>query len=94
MIKTLKEWKNSLSEKSGLTKKDCEVFYKAFGEVIQEEMAQNDSTEVSLPYVGRFKVTTRRDFTAKNPKTNDTVVVPVSKRITFKAYNSFKDKIC
>ena len=44
MIKTLKEWKNSLSEKSGLTKKDCEVFYKAFAEVIHEEWAQNDST--------------------------------------------------
>ena len=93
MVKTLKEWKTKLSEKSGLTKKDSEAFYKAFSEILQEEMSQNESTEVTLPYIGKFKVTTQKNLVARNPQNMKEVVVPISKRITFKSFKSFKDKL-
>jgi len=93
MLKTIKDWKKSISEKTGFKQVEVDAFYKAFLEVISEEMSENDSTEVKLPGFGKFTVTTQRNYEATNPKTKTTVLVPVTKKVTFKAYKSFKEKL-
>jgi len=93
MLKTIKDWKKSISEKTGFKQTEVDTFYKAFLEVICTEMSENDSTEVKMPGFGRFVVTTQRNYNATNPKTKTPVVVPVTKKISFKAFKSFKEKL-
>jgi len=93
MLKSMKEWKKRISDKTGFKQTEVDAFYKAFQEVLIEEMSENDSTEVALPGIGKFKVNTQRNYTAINPRTKQAVVVPITKKITFKSYQSFKEKL-
>ena len=72
----------AMSEKTRLTKKDCEAALDAFVAVIGDALKSGD--KVQLVGFGAFEVKERAARTARNPKTNEPVAIPASRLPTFK----------
>jgi len=71
----------AIAKKSGSTKKDAEKFVNAFIDVVSDAAKNGDS--IRLPRFGVFKVVTRKERTARNPRTGETVKVPQTKVLRF-----------
>lgn len=81
----------SISDKSGLTKKDAEKALSALIDSIQEALVQGD--KVQLIGFGTFEVKERAERKGRNPQTNKEITIPASKSPTFKAGKGLKDSI-
>ena len=79
----------SMSEKSGLTKKDAEAAVKAFVESVQEALEGGD--KVQLVGFGTFETRERAAREGRNPRTKETIQIPASKAPVFKAGKEFKE---
>ncbi len=81
----------AVAEKSGLTKKDAE---KAVGAVIESvmESVANDE-KVQIVGFGTFELRTRNERTGRDPRTNESIVIPAAKVPAFKAGKVFKDTV-
>ncbi len=88
---TKKEFVSALSEKTGLSKKDAEVFVNAFIDTITEELASGGS--VNLTGFGSFEVRSRKEKTCINPQTKEKMLVPATKSPAFKPGKALKDEI-
>ena len=80
-----------IAQKSHLTKKDCESALNAFIAAITD--ALNSGDRVQLVGFGVFEVKQRAARTARNPKTNEPVVIPASKLPMFKPGKALKEAI-
>lgn len=81
---------NSISEKSGLTKKDSENALNAFVDTVQEALADGD--RVQLVGFGTFEVRHRKAREGRNPRNpEETIQIPASKAPVFRAGKGFKD---
>ena len=72
----------AMTEKSRLSKKDCEAALDAFVATIRDALQNGD--KVQLLGFGSFEVKERTARTARNPKTNEPVNIPATKRPMFK----------
>lgn len=81
----------AMTEKSGLTKKDCEAALDAFTTVIGDALKAGD--KVQLVGFGSFEVKKRAARTGRNPRTKEPVEIPASKAPVFKAGKGLKDLI-
>ena len=82
---------NSISEKSGLTKKDVETVLNSFlGEVTD---ALSAGEKVQLIGFGTFETRTRSARVGRNPQTGETLPIPASKVPAFKAGNKLKEAV-
>ena len=81
----------SMSEKSGLTKKDAEAAVKAFIESVQEALEGGD--KVQLVGFGTFETRERAAREGRNPRTKETIQIPASKAPVFKAGKEFKERV-
>jgi len=82
---------NSISEKSGLTKKDVETVLNSFlGEVTD---ALSSGEKVQLIGFGTFETRTRSARVGRNPQTGETLPIPESKVPAFKAGNKLKEAV-
>lgn len=81
----------AVAEKSGLTKKDAE---KAVGAVIESvmESVANDE-KVQIVGFGTFELRTRNERTGRDPRTNESIIIPAAKVPAFKAGKVFKDTV-
>lgn len=81
----------AVAEKSGLTKKDAE---KAVGAVIESvmETVANDE-KVQIVGFGTFELRTRNERTGRDPRTNESIIIPAAKVPAFKAGKVFKDTV-
>jgi DNA-binding protein HU-beta len=59
----------------------------------QIQSALMDGNEVRLPGFGNFKVADRKETTARNPRTGETVKVPASKVAKFSPAKGFKEAL-
>ena len=80
-----------IAQKSRLTKKDCESALNAFIAAITDALKSGD--RVQLVGFGVFEVKQRAARTARNPKTNEPVVIPASKLPMFKPGKALKEAI-
>ncbi len=80
-----------VTEKAGLTKKDCEKAINAMIEVIEETLAAGD--KVSLVGFGTFEVRSRAERKGRNPRTGQEITIPASKVPAFKAGKAFKEAV-
>ncbi|HRO66851.1 MAG TPA: HU family DNA-binding protein [Pseudobdellovibrionaceae bacterium] len=80
-----------LSRRIRATKCDSETFLDATLEIIQRAVSKGD--EVKLVGFGTFSAAHRKERTARNPKTGESVVVPKSKVPRFKAGKDFRDRM-
>lgn len=81
----------TLTEKSGLTKKDTEKVLNAFVETITEELQKGE--KVALVGFGTFEVRDRAERMGRNPKTMEELIIPASKAPAFKAGKALKDAV-
>lgn len=71
---TKKEFVDKISEKSGLSKTDCDLFLNGLSDVLLEVIATEDS--VRLGKVGVISGFTRPARTGRNPKSGETIEIP------------------
>ncbi|WP_166245708.1 HU family DNA-binding protein [Paenibacillus turpanensis] len=82
---------NSISEKSGMTKKDVETVLNSFlGEVTD---ALSSGEKVQLIGFGTFETRKRSGRTGRNPQTGENISIPETKVPAFKAGNKLKDAV-
>lgn len=83
---------SSMSDKSGLTKKDAEKALNAFIETVEE--ALTDGEKIQLVGFGKFEVRERKARKGRNPRNPEEVIeIPASKAPVFKAGKTLKDKV-
>jgi DNA-binding protein HU-beta len=78
----------AVAAKTELTKKDTEATIAATLDVITEALAKDD--KVALAGFGIFEVKTREARTGRNPRTGETMTIPASSVVTFKASSTLK----
>lgn len=82
---------DAMSAQSGLTKADADRAYKAFVDVITEEMQKGE--QISLIGFGTFLVRERQARTGRNPRTGENIEIAASKIPAFKAGKALKDAV-
>lgn len=82
---------STMSEKTGLTKKDSEAALKAFVETVQDTLANGE--KVSLIGFGTFETRERAAREGRNPKTREVINIPACTVPVFKAGKEFKEKV-
>ena len=80
-----------MSEKSNLSKKDCEAALDAFISAIGDALKNGD--KVQLVGFGAFEVKERAARTARNPRTGEPMEIPASKLPTFKPGKALKEAV-
>lgn len=81
----------AVSEKTGVSKKDCEKTISAMLDQVAESLAQGD--KVQIVGFGSFEVKERQARIGRNPKTGEAVEIAASKAPVFKAGKALKDTV-
>ena len=79
----------AMSEKAEMSKVDTEKALKAFIDTVTEEL--KNGGKVQLVGFGTFEVAERAERQGRNPKTGESITIPASKSLKFKAGRSLKD---
>ena len=79
-----KELVETVSKERNLTKKDAEILVDTVFNTITRSVVEGDK-------VGTFKVNDRKARKGISPKTQEEMVIPASKTVTFKPSNRLKD---
>ena len=80
-----------VAEKADLTLAAAGDVVNAVVEAISEALVAGQ--EVSIPGFGTYKVAERAARTCRNPKTGETIEVPASKSVSFKASKTVNEKL-
>ena len=81
----------AVSEKTGVSKKDCEKTISAMLDQVAESLAQGD--KVQIVGFGSFEVKKKAAHMGRNPRTGETMEIAASKNPTFKAGKALKDAV-
>ena len=81
----------AMSEKSSLSKKDCEAALDAFVSAVGDALKSGD--KVQMVGFGTFEVRERSARTGRNPQTTEVVEIPASKAPAFKPGKALKETI-
>lgn len=80
-----------ISTSTGLTKVETETVVKGFLDTVIDAMKRNETIE--LRGFGSFKVVKRAQRVARNPKTNEEVIVPEQHVPMLKISKDFKKQV-
>ncbi|MDR1254097.1 MAG: HU family DNA-binding protein [Oscillospiraceae bacterium] len=81
----------SVSNKSGLSKKDSEKALSAVVETIVDAVGKEE--KVQLVGFGTFEPRLRKERAGRDPRTNEIIVIPAAKVPAFKAGKWFKEAV-
>lgn len=81
----------AVAEKTEMTKKDAAVVVSAVLESITSELAAGN--RVQLADFGIFETKVRAARTGRNPATNETIQIPASTSVAFKASKKLKEAV-
>lgn len=79
----------SISEKSAMSKRDCEKFLNAFLESIEEALVNGE--KVQLVGFGSFEVRDRAARKGINPQTREEITIDATRVPVFRAGKALKD---
>ncbi len=79
------------AEKSGLTKKQLDAAYEAITATLTEALVAGESVQITG--FGTFNVRTIAAHTGRNPKTNESITIPATRRVSFSAGKKLKDSV-
>ena len=82
---------NAISEQAGISKKEAAAAFDAFVNYISD--ACQSGERCAIPGLGSFSVTERKAREGRNPRTKETITIPASKNVRFKAGKDLKDSI-
>ena len=83
--------KSAVAARADLSKAQTDQVLSAFFEHLKTSLGQGD--KVSLPGVGQFEVGERAARKGRNPQTGETIDIPASKAVKFKAGKDLKDAV-
>lgn len=81
----------ALASNTSLTKADVEKVYNATFELFKDELSNGN--KVSVAGFGTFKISERASRDGRNPRTGETIRIPASKSVSFKAGTELKDRV-
>lgn len=88
---SFEDLKSAVAAKAGLSKAQTDQALSAFFEHLKTSLSQGE--KVSLPGVGQFEVGERGARQGRNPQTGETINIPASKAVKFKAGKALKDAV-
>ena len=88
---TKKEMIHALSKKTGVSLKEAETAFTAVVDLITEEIASNGEAAVSG--LGTFTIRSRSTRKGRNFQTGESVQIPSSKSVGFRAGKTLKEMI-
>jgi DNA-binding protein HU-beta len=80
---------DTMAEQAGITKKEAAAAFDAFVRYISDRCQNGD--RCSIPGLGSFQVTQRNAREGRNPRTKETITIPASKNVRFKAGKDLRD---
>jgi DNA-binding protein HU-beta len=80
-----------ISEQAGISKKEAAAAYEAFVTYIADSCERGD--RCAIPGLGSFHVTQRKAREGRNPRTKETITIPSSKNVRFKAGKDLRDTL-
>lgn len=82
---------STIAENAGISKKEAEAAYNAFVDYITETCQSGD--RCAVPGLGSFSISSRKARTGRNPRTNETIKIPASKSVRFKAGKDLREAV-
>jgi DNA-binding protein HU-beta len=80
---------NAIAEQAGISKKEAAAAFDAFVNYISDACQSGD--RCAIPGLGSFSVTERKAREGRNPRTKETITIPASKNVRFKAGKDLRD---
>ncbi len=82
---------STMAEEAGISKKEATAAYEAFVSYVTSTCAGGD--RCSVPGLGTFSVSQRKARTGRNPRTKETITIPASKSVRFKAGKDLRESV-
>lgn len=80
---------NAIAEQAGISKKEAAAAFDAFVGYISDSCQRGE--RCAVPGLGSFSVTQRKAREGRNPRTKETITIPASKNVRFKAGKDLRD---
>ena len=80
---------NAIADQAGITKKEAAAAFDAFINYISDSCQKGE--RCAIPGLGSFSVTQRKAREGRNPRTKETITIPASKNVRFKAGKDLRD---
>jgi DNA-binding protein HU-beta len=80
---------NAIAEQAGISKKEAAAAFDAFVSYISDTCQTGE--RCAVPGLGSFSVTERKAREGRNPRTKETITIPASKNVRFKAGKDLRD---
>ena len=81
----------AMAEKAGISKKEAAAAFDAFVSFISDSCQRGD--RCAIPGLGSFVVTDRKAREGRNPRTKETISIPASRNVRFKAGKDLRDML-
>jgi DNA-binding protein HU-beta len=88
---SFEDLKSAVAARAGLSTAQPDQALTALIEHVQTALGKGD--KISLPGVGQFEIAERAARQGRNPQTGETIAIPASKAVKFKAGKALKDTI-
>ena len=82
---------NQIADQAGISKKEAAAAFDAFVGYITD--ACQSGERCAIPGLGSFSVTERKAREGRNPRTKETITIPASKNVRFKAGKDLRDAL-
>jgi DNA-binding protein HU-beta len=80
---------NAIAEQAGISKKEAAAAFDAFVSYISDTCQTGE--RCAIPGLGSFSVSERKAREGRNPRTKETITIPASKNVRFKAGKDLRD---
>ncbi|HKR63545.1 MAG TPA: HU family DNA-binding protein [Thermoanaerobaculia bacterium] len=80
---------NAMAEQAGISKKEATAAFDAFVGYISDTCQRGE--RCAIPGLGSFSVSHRKAREGRNPRTKETINIPASKNVRFKAGKDLRD---
>jgi DNA-binding protein HU-beta len=82
---------NAISEQAGISKKEAAAAFDAFVNYISDSCTRGE--RCTVPGLGSFSISERKAREGRNPRTKETIQIPASKNVRFKAGKDLRDAV-
>jgi DNA-binding protein HU-beta len=82
---------NAIADQAGISKKEAAAAFDAFVNYITDTCQSGE--RCAIPGLGSFSVTERKAREGRNPRTKETITIPASKNVRFKAGKDMRDRL-
>lgn len=82
---------SAIAEQAGISKKEATAAYDAFVGYISDTCQSGE--RCAVPGLGSFSVSERKARTGRNPRTNESIQIPASRNVRFKAGKDLKTSL-